>query len=283
MLLTLRGLMAYGQQQPSTGETTVPLTPPRTAAPEIHPAAHPQDDVLLQTTDHDVQPADLYSRVSIEYDHGTFSGDKSNNRERIKGQQAFGVAHHLAFGYEIPVIRGFGFDIDGGSSTVSGRGLGDIKLNVSALLGDYAHLKHAVTFEVTFPSAPDTVKGSDQTVLKMAWGGSTPLGEKTVLNAVLAYNKAATAHEGEQGVNNIEPEAILKRAFTKRFAGYLDYDTYWDFNADQFGQTLKAGLQFQLDKAARWGLSPYVQFPLNHFTSSTNLRNDVGMELSRRY
>jgi len=38
----------------------------------------------------------------------------------------------------------------------------------------------------------------------------------------------------------------------------------YDFACDEFGQTLKAGLQISLDERARWGLSPYVQFPLDH-------------------
>jgi hypothetical protein len=81
--------------------------------------------------------------------------------------------------------------------------------------------------------------------------------------------RPASARSGEQG--------------EKRFSGFLDYDTYWDFNADEFGQTLKAGLLFALDEKAPWGLSPSDQFPLNLFTSTTNLKNDVGIELTFRY
>ena len=245
--------------------------------------SRPLDDVLLEETDDDDEPADLFSRVSFEYDHGSFSGGKSNNRERIKGEQAFGPKARLALGYEIPIIRGFGFDLDGGASSPSGRGLGDIKLSMSGVLSANERFRQAAKVEVTFPSAPDSIKGAGQLVVKMAWGFSTPLGAKTVLDGVLAYNKAATTREGEQGVNNFEPEAILTHKFAKRLAGYLDYDTYYDFNADDFGQTLKAGLQFALDEKERWGLSPYAQFPLNHFTSETNLKSDIGIELSYRY
>jgi hypothetical protein len=186
-------------------------------------------------------------------------------------------------GYEIPVIKGFGFNVDGGASSPSVRGLGDIQLSGSVVLGEKERFKHAAEVEVTFPSAPDSVKGAGQLVIKMAWGFTTPLGAKTVLDGIRAYNRAATTREGEQGVNTFEPEAIVTHEFKKRLSGFLDYDTYWDFNADEFGQTLKAGLLFALDKKARWGLSPYDQFPLSHFTSTTNLKNDVGIELSYRY
>jgi hypothetical protein len=283
ILIGVCGFEAHAQQTPPTNGDQTQTAPSQAGAAGLQTESHPLDDVLLEETDDDVEPTALFSRVSFEYDHGSFSGGKSNNRERIKGEQVFGAIPRLAFGYEIPIIRGFGFNLAGGASLPSGRGLGDIKLNVSGVLGENAWFKHAAKVEVTFPSAPDSVKGAGQLVIKMAWAFTTPLGAKTVFNGILAYNKAATAREGYQGLNNLEPEAIVTHRFTNRVAGFLDYDTYWDFNVDEFGQTLKAGLLFALDEKARWSLSPYDQFPLNHFTSSTNLKNDVGIELSYRY
>jgi hypothetical protein len=84
-------------------------------------------------------------------------------------------------------------------------------------------------------------------------------------------------------VNSFEPQAVLVRKFSGRVAGYLDYDTYRDFNANHFGQLLKGGLTFGLDPRLQWSVSPYAQFPLNHFTSSTNIKSDVGVELSWRF
>jgi len=58
---------------------------------------------------------------------------------------------------------------------------------------------------------------------------------------------------------------------------------YQDFNADSFGQTLKGGFTIQLDRKGRWIGPPYAQFPLNHFTSSTNIKSDVEFDLTFRY
>ena len=66
---------------------------------------------------------------------------------------------------------------------------------------------------------------------------STPVSPRTVVSGILAYNKGLTARSGQQGFNTIEPEAVLAHEFTKRVAGFLDWDGYQDFNADQFGQT----------------------------------------------
>lgn len=270
MLLGLSVLEAQAQQ-----------TPP--AQGKQNTQSSPLDNVLIQETDEDNIPTALFSFVSLDYDHGSFTGGKSNNRERIKGEQDFGPNHRLGFGYEIPIIKGFGFNVNGGSSLPSGRGVGDVKLNITAILDESGRFKQAAKFEVTLPSAPDPVKGIGQTALKMAWSFSTALGEKTTLNGIFAYNKAVSAPEGTEGLNNFEPEAVLVRQITRWMAAYLDYDTYQDFVAEEFAQTLKGGLTFGLDRAGRWSLSPYAQFPLNHFTSMTNIKSDYGIEFSRRY
>jgi len=50
------------------------------------------------------------------------------------------------------------------------------------------------------------------------------------------------------GVNNIELELILGRAFPKRFAGYLHCgQLFTKFSVDEYVQTLKVGLEFALD------------------------------------
>ncbi len=283
VLLTLLGFEAHAQQTPPARSGQAQTPPPQASAAELQTESTPLDNVLLQDADEDDVPTDLFSFVSLEYDHGSFSEGKSNNRERIEGEQAFGPSHRLAVGYEIPIIKGFGFNLDDGQGSPSGRGLGDIKLTGTYVLGETERFKHAARVEITFPSAPDSVKGSGQLVIKMAWAFSTPLGAKTVLDGTLAYNKAVTAREGDQGMSSFEPEAVVTHEFTKRLAGYLDYDVYQDFVVDEFGQTLKAGITFGLDESGRWSLSPYAQFPLNHFTSTTNLKSDVGIELSRRY
>ncbi len=164
-----------------------------------------------------------------------------------------------------------------------GSGLGDIKVTLNAVLGQTAKFKHAATAEFTFPSASDNAVGLGQTIMKLAWGFSTPLGSRTVLNAPLAYNKGVTARAGQQGTNSFEAEPVLVQEFSKRVAGFLDWDMYEDLNSNRFGQTLKGGLTVGLDGSGRWSLSPYAQFPLNNFTSTTNIEKDIGVELSYRY
>jgi len=272
LLLSLSGLVAAAQQQPPAGGAPAP------AAAGAPAQARPLDDVLLREADEDAVPTDLFSRVSFEYDHQSFSGGADNDRFRIKGTQAFGPKYRLGFGYEIPFV-----DAHRTGDAQSASGLGDIKVITSAVLGDTGKFKNAVVAEFTFPSASHDVVGLGQTIIRAAWSFSTPLGEKTALSGILGYNKAVSTRRGQQGANSFEPQVVLVHKFGGRVAGYLDYDTYRDFNAEQLGQTLKCGLTFGLDPRLQWSLSPYAQFPLNHFTSSTNIKSDVGAELSWRY
>jgi hypothetical protein len=177
VLISLFGFGVQAQQTPSAKNGQTQTTPSQAAA-AVQTQSHPLDDVLLEETDDDDEPADLFSRVSFEYDHGSFSGGESNNRERIKGEQAFGPKGRLAVGYEIPVIKGFGYDLDGGASSPSGRGVGDIKLSMSGVLSANERFKQAAWVEVTFPSAPDSIKGAGQLVFKMAWGFYYAAGRK---------------------------------------------------------------------------------------------------------
>lgn len=278
IVFSLLGFEACAQQTPPVQSA------PTQTAPSQSPVAAPQtqhrplDDYLIQETDEDDVPTDLFSRVSFEYDHASFSGGADNDRYRIKGTQAFGPKHRLGFAYEIPIV-----DAHRTGEVQSASGLGDIKLITTAVLGDTGKFKNAVAAEFTFPSASNDVSGLGQTIIKAVWSFSTPLGANTALSGILGYNKAVDTNKGQQGINTFEPQTVLVHKFSGRVAGYLDYDTYEDFNVDKFGQTLKGGLTFGLDSRLRWSLSPYAQFPLNHFTSSTNIKSDVGIELSWRY
>lgn len=241
-------------------------------------ADKPLDDPLLLATDDEEIPQDLFSRVVVQYDHLMFSNGADGDRVRLSGQQTFGRRNRLGIVYEVPY-----FNIHGGVNAANGDGLGDIKLEANYLLGKTDRFSNAVRAEFTFPSASNSAVSAGQNILKMAYGFSTPLASRTVLSGVFAYNKGMTAPPGRQGFNNLEAEAILAQKVTKRLAGFLDWDAYYDFNADSLGQTLKTGLSIQLDRKGRWIGAPYTQFPLNHFTSSTNLKNDSGFDLTWRY
>jgi hypothetical protein len=268
LLLFVWPILSVGAQQASAG----------TQVAAQQQAVKPLDDPLLLATDDEEIPQDLFSRVVVQYDHLMFSSGADGDRVRLSGQQTFGPRNRVGIVYEVPY-----FNIHGGVNAANGDGLGDIKLEANYLLGKTDRFSNAVRAEFTFPSGSNNVVSLGQNVVKMAYGFSTPLASRTVLTGVFAYIKGMTAPPGRQGFNNIEAEAILAQKVTTRLTTFLDWDMYYDFNADRLGQTIKTGLAFQLDRKGRWIASPYAQFPLNHFTSSTNLKSDIGFDLTWRY
>ena len=263
------------------GLGVVPLAkaqqPPAGSSPPQHTTADPLDNVLLQNEDGQEIPQDLFNRVTFHYQHVLDAGEVETDLIRVDGEQIIGPIDRFAFSYEIP------FFVD---TRVSGepsvRGMGDIKLVLNARLTSRERFDAGAGAEFTLPSGSNGLSGG-QNIVKMVFGISTPLASRTVLNAILGYEKGMTAPKDVQGANNIRPQLILSQGFTRRFGAFLDWESYYDFKADQFGQTLKLGLEFDFDQAGRWSLSPYTQFPLNHFTSSTNLKNESGFDFTYRY
>ena len=184
----------------------------------------------------------------------------------------------MAAGIELPFMH-----FNGGAGEPSGNGLGDIKLEFRGMLGKGERFEHAAGLEITVPSATNDLVGEDETVIKLVWGFSAQVTPHTLLSGELAYNKAVQTSHGLPGTNDIEPELILAQAFAKRIGGYLDWNTYYDFNASEYAQTLRVGFNVELDRKEKWSLVPYFEFPLNHFTRITKIKNIVGMELSYNF
>jgi len=102
----------------------------------------------------------------------------------------------------------------------------------------------------------------------------------------LIHFNGSNGEPSGSGLGDIKLEfrCMLGKGFCHaRAAGYLDWDTYYDFNASEYAQALKVGLEFQLDHKEKWGLSPYFQFPLNHLFRITEIKNSVGIDLSYNF
>ena len=134
--------------------------------------------------------------------------------------------------------------------------------------------------EITVPSATSDVLGEGQTVLRLVWGFFGQLAKHNLLSGEFAYNKAVANPHPTPGVNSIEPELILNQAFAKRFAGYLDWDNYYEFSIHEYVQTLKPELEFAVDREEKWTFAPYMVFPLNQAPRITETKLGVGFDLT---
>src|SRR5208283_4495636 len=59
--------------------------------------------------------------------------------------------------------------------------------------------------------------------------------------------------------------------------------TFLPTNPDLHHGLLRVGLNVELDRKEKWSLSPYFEFPLNHFTRITEIKNLVGVDLSYNF
>jgi len=237
------------------------------------------DNPLLEQTDEERNITYMESHVSFKYRHDAFDGGASGDSYKFHWLQSFGPSHRMAAGIELPFVHASGE----GPGESSVNGLGDITLDFRGMLGKSEKFEHAAGLEITLPSASNDRIGDSQTVLKFIWGCSAQLTTHTLLSAEVGYNKAVQNQRATPGVNNIEPEIILSQAFAKRVGGYLDWDNYYEFNVDEYVQTLEIGLEIALDRQEKWTFSPYVLFPLSHASRIIETKNAVGVDVSYQF
>lgn len=216
----------------------------------------------------------MESHVVLKYNYNQLERGSYLNLVRARWLQAFGSSERFAASIEVPFTN-----FNGTGQEPSTGGIGDLQVEFSAMLSKRERFEQAVGVQLTLPSASSNVIGEGQTVLRMMWGFSTPLTKHTLLSGEVGYNKTISDQTQEPGANFIEPELILAQTLGKRMGVFLDWDTYYDFNPDQYIQTLKTGFDIQLDHKEKWSLTPYATFPLNSASRAMEFRYSVGCDL----
>ena len=235
---------------------------------------------MLEEADEDRNITYMDSTVAFEYRHEALDGGVDWNNFELQWQQSFGHSRRFAMEFLLPFIQA-----SEGEDEPSASGVGDIKVGLKAMLSKGEKFEQAAGIEVTVPSASHDAIGDGETVLRFAWGCSVPLGAATLLNAELGYNKPVQNSRSTHapGTDSIEPELILTQGVAKRFAGYLDWDNYYDFSASQYVSTMQAGIEFTLDHREKWTITPYATFALTHATRLLEIKNAAGVIFSYRY
>ena len=286
ILLSLVPHIARAQQPPTSDAQAQQASPQQSASSSgAQTSAHAKpspdyalDNPVLEQADEERNITYMQSHLTFKYNHDEYDGGANGDLVQVDWLQSFGPSSRLAAGIELPFMHFYG-----GNGEPSGNGLGDIKLEFRGMLSKGERFEQAAGFEITVPSASNDLVGEGETVIKLVWGFSTQVTPHTLLSGEVGYNKAVQTRHGLPGINNIEPGLILTQAFAKRLGGYLDWDTYYDFNASEYAQTLRVGFDVELDGTEKCSLSPYFQFPLNHFTRITEIKNTVGIELSYNF
>ena len=252
------------------------------------PAATSHEDALenpvLEQADEDDKVTSLESRVVFKYNHAAFDSSSRGDYMRLEWVQAFGPSKRMAVRFELPLIH-----VNGVTDEPNANGVGDILLEFIGMLGKTEKFQHSAALEVTVPSANDAlarlgvIGGEGETVIRPAWGFTAQVTASTLLSGNLAYSKAVHTRYGFEGTNQIEPQLILSQAFSKRVGGFLEWNTYYDFNATQWAQALQVGIDFLLDRKEKWNLSPHFAFALNDFAREMEFKSAVGFDLSYHF
>jgi Putative MetA-pathway of phenol degradation len=239
---------------------------------------------VLEQADEDDKLTSLESRIAFKYNHAAFNDGSGGEFLRVEWVQAFGPSQRMAVRFELPLIR-----VSGDTHEPNATGVGDILLEFIGMLGKTEKFEHSAALEVTVPSANDAlarlgvIGGEGETAIKPAWGFATQVTARTELSGNLSYIKALHARHGFEGTNQIEPQLILSRAFSKRVGGFLEWSTYYDFNANRWAQALQVGIDFLLDRKEKWNLSPHFAFALNDFAREEEFKNAAGFDLSYHF
>jgi hypothetical protein len=268
-LLSIFSQSSHAQQGPGQQSPDPTQQSPGTPVP---PNGALQNPVLDEADERRVITY-VESFAAFKYRHDALEGGVDTDGFEFDYQQAFGQNHRFAAGIQLPLTHA---DAPGATSA---NGLGDITLTFRGEISKDEKFEQAAGLELTVPSATNNVLGDGQTVLKMIWGFSAQLTRRTLFSGDFGYNKAVANQRAVPGVNSLEPELILSQQFARRFAGYLDWDNYYEFNLSEYVQTMQAGMEFELDRSDKWSLAPYVVFPLNHATRSVETKNGVGFDL----
>jgi len=269
---------ACAQQQPtSQGSPQQPATTASSAKQHAAAAvADPVDaleNVLLEEADEE-HITYMDSHIALKYNHDEFEGGSGLDQVQVHWLQALGSSKRLAVGIEAPLVH-----LNGEDTEPSANGVGDITLEFRGMLTKGEKFERAAGLELTLPSASHDVLGEGQTVFKPVWGFSAQITSHTLLSGEVGYNKGVHSEPSQKEINSIEPQLILSQAFGNRFGAFLEWNNYYEFNVSENVQTLKVGLEVELDRKQKWSVIPHAVFPLNHASREAEFKNSVGFDL----
>lgn len=211
-----------GNTQEQKGTVSAPSSKPCVVPTVPHPDEALENPVLDEADDEHI--TNMASHIALEYNHDKLDGGADFDRIRIRWLQAFGPSKRFAAGIELPFLH-----LNAGMGP-SANGFGDMSVEFRAMLQKDEKFEQAAGIELTMPSASTNVLGTGQTVMRLAWGFSTPITSQTLLSGEVGYDNAVATQRSEPGVNFLEPELLLTQAFGKRIAVFVDWDSYEDFH-----------------------------------------------------
>ncbi len=269
VLLVVGCAAVLAAQQPTPNQTP--------AQPQAHhktdlssPEAEEDLDELREELG-DLEFTYFAPRVTFKYDHKLQTEDQMTDRFRVKALWSFGPRKRWAASAEVPFLWV-------NSPTTTQKGMGDFELKFGGIISKNDRFTQGAGVQLNPATGNSTAYSGYATVMKALYGNSLVLSPTWIMDFSMNYAAPVWTKPGEVWQKAVEPELNIAHLFPW-FAAYLHSDNYYNWPADQWGNTAKAGVSKRFDKSHPWTVDVYWEVPLNHYASQ-NFKHDIGIDVN---
>jgi hypothetical protein len=255
----LAGVTSSAAQAGQTGSATGPAS-----------GAVATDTTLIQEEVGDRDITYLRTRAVFRYDYKEQDGPTEKNRFRLKLVYGFGANQRFGVAVNLPVVW---------MQTPAGSvfGSGDTDVTGEVVVYQTKQVRIGFIGEMTVPTSSEKALGGGNTNLKGSWGITSVLSKWLEFNGSFSY-KQSVSTSFSAPVKQFEPDVALNMRVLKT-TWYVESDSYYDFNPEQFAPMIKTGLSRAWGETKNWTTSAYIEWPLNSYARATQHRLDVGLDV----
>ena len=213
----------------------------------------------------------LRTRAVFRYDYLEQDGPTETNRFRLKLVYGFGANQRFGVAVNVPVVW-----VQTPTRTVFGSG--DTDVTGGVVVYQTKDVRTGFIGEVTVPTSSENPLGGGNTILKGSWGITYVQSKRFEFYGSFSYKQSVSTSRGAP-VKQFEPDVALNMRVLKT-TWYVESDSYYDFNPEQFAPMIKTGLARAWGETKSWTTSAYIEWPLNAYARATQHHLDVGLDVT---
>ena len=213
----------------------------------------------------------LRTRAVFRYDYKEQNGSTETNRFRLKLVYGFGAPQRFGVAVNVPVVW-----MQTPTGTVFGSG--DTDITGGVVVYQTKQVRTGFLGEVTVPTASENALGGGNTNLKGTWGITCVLSSRFEFYGSFSYKQSVSTSRGAP-VKQFEPDVAVNMRVLKT-TWYVESDSYYDFNPEQFAPMVKTGLARGWGSTKSWTTTAYIEWPLNAYARATQHHLNVGLDVT---
>lgn len=213
----------------------------------------------------------LRTRAVFRYDYQEQNGPTETNRFRLKLVYGFGANQRFGVAVNVPVVW-----MQTPTGTVFGSG--DTDVTGGVVVYQTKQVRTGFLGEVTVPTSSENALGGGNTNLKGSWGITYVLSNRFEFYGSFSYKQSVSTSRGAP-VKQFEPDVALNMRVLKT-TWYVESDSYYDFNPEQFAPMIKTGLARAWGETKSWTTTAYIEWPLDAYARATQHHLNVGLDVT---